>query len=162
MADYAFVTRWSFKAPIERVWEKIADAEQWPSWWKYVKKVQVLEPGGPNGVGRVLRMTWRTRLPYSLSFDIKSTRVDPPAYMEGQAHGELVGSGIWRLRQVGEITDVRYDWEVRTTKLWMNLFAPIARSVFAWNHEGVMRAGEEALRKIVETGPSASPKARLD
>ena len=65
MADYDFVTRWSFNAPIERVWGFIADAERWPTWWKYVAKVEVLEPGDETGVGRVLRMTWRTRLPYS-------------------------------------------------------------------------------------------------
>jgi len=150
VAEYAFVTRWSFQAPIEHVWEKIADAERWPEWWPYVKEVEVLEPGGLDGVGRLLRMTWKTRLPYSLAFDIKSVRIDPPCYMEGRAQGELVGSGIWRLRQVGDVTDVRYDWEVRTTKFWMNLLAPIARPLFAWNHDGVMKAGEVALRKLLE------------
>ena len=154
MAEFSFVTRWSFKAPIERVFEHLADTERWPTWWKYVAKVEVLEPGDSKGVGRVLRMTWRTRLPYSLSFTIKSTVVDPPCYMEARADGELVGSGIWRLRQVDDITDVRYDWEVRTTKFWMNLFAPIARPLFSWNHAGVMKAGEDALRKLVESGGS--------
>jgi hypothetical protein len=155
MADYAFVTRWSFNAPIERVWEKIADAERWPSWWKSVKKVEVLETGDSNGVGRVLRMTWRTRLLYSFSFDIRSKVVAPPHHLEAYADGELIGRGIWRLRQVDEITDVRYDWEVRTTKWWMNLLAPLARPLFTWNHAGVMKAGEEGLRSLVE-GPEAS------
>jgi hypothetical protein len=150
MADYHFVTRWSFNAPIERVWGFLVDAERWPTWWKYVAKVEVLEPGDETGVGRVLRMTWRTRLPYSLSFVIRSVRVDPPEYMEGKAEGELVGEGIWRLRQVDNVTDVRYDWIVSTTKAWMNFLAPIARPLFAWNHEGVMKAGEEALRGLVE------------
>jgi hypothetical protein len=75
--------------------------------------------------------------------------------MEGQALGELVGSGIWRLRQVGDVTDVRYDWEVRTTRLWMNLLAPIARPIFAWNHDGIMKAGEVALRKLLEADATA-------
>ena len=155
MAEYAFVTRWSFNAPIERVWEKIADAERWPTWWKYVQKVEVLEPGDANGVGRVLRMTWRTRLPYSLTFDIRSKVVDPPHYIEGDASGELVGRGVWRLRQVDDVTDVRYDWEVRTTKWWMNLLPPLASPLFAWNHAGVMKEGEKALRRLVETDGSS-------
>jgi hypothetical protein len=78
--------------------------------------------------------------------------------MEGQAQGELVGSGIWRLRQVGDVTDVRYDWEVRTTKFWMNLLAPLARPIFAWNHEGVMQAGEDGLRRILENDASPWPR----
>jgi hypothetical protein len=150
VTEYSFVTRWSFKAPIERIWERIADAERWPEWWTYVKKVEALDLGAADGKGRVLRMTWRTRLPYSLTFDIKTVRIDPPCYMEGQAQGELVGSGIWRLRQVGDDTDVRYDWDVRTTKFWMNALAPIARPIFSWNHAGVMNAGEDGLRKLVE------------
>ena len=153
MAEYEFVTRWSFNAPIERVWSFIADAERWPTWWRYVAKVDVLDPGDERGVGRVLKMTWRTQLPYSLSFVIRSVRVDPPCYMHGKAEGELVGDGIWRLRQVDDVTDVRYDWNVRTTKPWMNFFAPIARPLFAWNHAGVMKAGEEGLRRMLEMEP---------
>jgi hypothetical protein len=36
---------------------------------------------------------------------------------------------------------------VKTTKLWMNLLAPIARPLFAWNHDQVMKAGYEGLKK---------------
>jgi hypothetical protein len=151
MAEYAFLTRWSFNAPIERVWEKIADAERWPTWWKSVRRVDVIEPGSDDGVGRVLRMTWRTRLLYSFTFTIRSKVVDPPHYLEADADGDLVGRGVWRLRQVGEITDIRFDWEVRTSKWWMNMIAPFARFLFAWNHAGVMKAGETALRKLLET-----------
>ena len=159
MAEYAFVTRWSFNASIERVWKKIADAEHWPTWWEYVRRVEVVEPGSELGVGRVLRTTWRTRLPYSLTIDVRSKIVDPPHYLEAYADGDLVGRGIWRLRQVDDVTDVRCDWEVRTTKWWMNLLAPVARPLFAWNHTCVMKAGEEALRKLVETDKGSSNKA---
>jgi hypothetical protein len=159
MAEYEFVTRWSFRAPIEKVWSRIADAERWPTWWRYVSKVEVLEPGDENGVGRVLRMTWKTRLFYSLSFDIRSIDVGPPNYMEGVATGELEGQGIWRLRQVDDVTDVRYDWHVKTTKAWMNFFAPIARPFFEWNHSGVMKAGEEGLRRLVEAPMPPTRKA---
>ena len=33
MADYAFVTRWSFRAPIDQVWTLISEPEHWPEWW---------------------------------------------------------------------------------------------------------------------------------
>ena len=44
----------------------------------------------------------------------------------------------WDLEQKGEVTSARYTWDVRTTKPWMNLAAPIARPLFTWNSKGVM------------------------
>lgn len=42
---------------------------------------------------------------------------------------------------------MRYEWDVRTTQWWMNALAPLARPVFAWNHDYVMRQGGEGLRR---------------
>ena len=36
-----------------------------------------------------------------------------------------------------------------TTKPWMNLLAPIARPVFEWNHDWVMRNGGEGLASLL-------------
>ena len=58
MADYVFVTRWRFEAPIETVWESICRAEEWPRWWRGVERVDVLEPGGSEGVGGLRRFAW--------------------------------------------------------------------------------------------------------
>jgi hypothetical protein len=44
-------------------------------------------------------------------------------------------------------TIVRYDWNVETTKRWMNLLTPIARPLFEWNHNVVMNWGAEGLAK---------------
>ena len=43
------------------------------------------------------------------------------------------------------MTAVTYEWNVSTTKTWMNLLAPVARPVFAYNHDMVMRWGGEGL-----------------
>ena len=40
-----------------------------------------------------------------------------------------------------------YDWNVATTKAWMNLLAPVARPVFKWNHDVVMGWGAEGISK---------------
>jgi hypothetical protein len=34
METYHFVTNWYFKAPVESVWEELADVKSWPSWRK--------------------------------------------------------------------------------------------------------------------------------
>ncbi len=84
VAGYPFVSSWQIQAPIERVWAEISQTEDWPSWRKYVAAVQQLEPGDANGVGKRLRLTFRTRLPYTLSFD---TRGQHPAAVGPDGRG---------------------------------------------------------------------------
>ena len=45
------------------------------------------------------------------------------------------------------MTAAVYEWNVRTTKRWMNLVGPIAGPVFRWNHDQVMRLGGEGLAR---------------
>ncbi len=147
MADYEFVTIWRFKSPLAPVWEMIYHSDRWPSWWRGVENVSLLKEGGENQIGSVYRYTWKSKLPYRLTFDMELTRVEPMTLIEGTALGELSGKGLWQLSSDGEITTARYDWQVQTTKRWMNLLTPIARPFFKWNHDVVMRWGAEGLAK---------------
>ena len=38
---------------------------------------------------------------------------------------------------------------MRTTRAWMNLLAPVARPIFAVNHDYVMRNGGHGLAKLL-------------
>jgi hypothetical protein len=147
MAEYHFVSTWRMQAPIERVWEEIFHTERWPSWWKYVARVDDLEPGNGDGVGKRQHLVFRTRLPYTLGFDIRLTQIQPPSTLQSEATGELEGSGRWRLTPDDGGTLVRYNWDVRTTKWWMNLLAPIARPAFNWNHDQLMLEGGQSLAR---------------
>jgi hypothetical protein len=157
MAEYHFVSTWQLQAPVERVWEEIWQAERWPLWWKYVAGVQEVEPGAADGTGRRLRLRFRTRLAYMLAFDVRLTCVQPPsspeaaAKLEARSAGELEGAGCWTLTPAGGGTQVRYTWDVRTTRWWMNLLAPAARPAFRWNHDQLMRAGGEGLARRLGT-----------
>ena len=51
----------------------------------------------------------------------------------------------------GRETIVRYDWNVETTKRWMNLVSPIARLLFEWNHNVVMGWGAQGLARRLGT-----------
>jgi hypothetical protein len=64
--------------------------------------------------------------------------------------GELDGVGRWTLTPVDGGTLVRYDWDVRTTRWWMNLAAPVARPAFVWNHDAVMREATESLARRLD------------
>jgi len=151
MAEYHFVSIWQIQAPIERVWGEIYHAECWPRWWKYVVGVDELEPGGADGVGKRQRFLFRTRMPYTLGFEACLTCVQPPSKLDAEATGELEGTGRWTLTSADGGTLVRYDWDVHTTKRWMNLLAPVARPVFNWNHDQLMRVGGESLARRLGT-----------
>jgi uncharacterized protein YndB with AHSA1/START domain len=151
MADYRFVTRWFFRAPIERVFAEIDAAEQWPQWWRGVRAVQLLTPGAHGRLGTRTRNTWRSVLPYELTFDAELVRHQPPTLIEVAASGQLVGRGRWELSAERGGTRVVYYWEVATTKPWMNWLAPLLRPLFAWNHDVVMRWGGEALAQRLGT-----------
>lgn len=151
MKSYNFVTIWRVKAPVEAVWSEIYHSKLWPTWWKGVESVVELRKGGENGVGSIRRYTWKSKLPYRLSFEMETVRVEPPMLMEGIAAGELEGHGLWRLSTEGQETVARYDWKVQTTKGWMNLLAPIARPVFSWNHNVVMTWGAKGLASRLGT-----------
>jgi hypothetical protein len=147
MKTYDFVTIWRVRAPIESVWNEIYQSHDWPTWWKGVEKVVEVHKGDEGGVGSIHRYTWKSKLPYRLSFDMKTVRIEPPRLLEGIAFGELQGRGLWQLSTQANETIVRYDWNVITTKQWMNLLAPIARPLFEWNHHVVMNWGAEGLEK---------------
>jgi hypothetical protein len=44
----------------------------------------------------------------------------------------MEGTGRWTLAPAEGGTLVRYDWDIRTTRWWMNLLAPVARPAFQW------------------------------
>ena len=152
MAPYRFLTTWALAAPIEYVWQAIYETERWPEWWPGVKVAERLrngdEPG--NGIGSVHRYVWRSRLPYDIEFRIRTTRVDRPYALEGEADGDLRGTGRWRLWQGTGATAVTYEWEVETTIAWMSAIAPIGRPVFHWSHDVVMRNGGRGLASLLD------------
>jgi len=147
MSQYSFVTHWTFNAPLANVWDVIRDMDNWPSWWKYVESVELIRNGDPNDLGSIRRIVWNTALPYKLAFDSELVSVTQHQRIEGKAIGELTGLGVWVFESNGDTTNVRYDWKVSTTKKWMNFFAPVARPLFKWNHDKVMEAGHEGLKK---------------
>jgi uncharacterized protein YndB with AHSA1/START domain len=157
MAEYRFLTTWLLDAPCESVWETIHDQKGWPGWWKGVVEVVELDPGDEDGLGSRARMTWRSFLPYNLVFETHTTRLEKPHLLEGEVDGELAGVGRWRLFEQDEITAVVYEWNVRTTRAWMNLLAPIARPIFAWNHNWVMARGGEGLARRLDCNVVAAP-----
>jgi uncharacterized protein YndB with AHSA1/START domain len=149
MADYAFLTTWLLESPCEPVWEAVYDQERWPQWWRGVEEAEALRGGEPNGIGTVSRLVWKSLLPYRVEFEVTTTRIERLRLLEADAVGELSGVGRWRFYEQAGVTAVLYEWNVATSKAWMNLLAPVARPVFEWNHDWVMARGGEGIAQLL-------------
>ena len=147
--EYRFLTSWLLESPREPVFELLWDSARWPEWWPGVIEASEIAAGDveAGGVGRHGRYLWRSFVPYPVRFEVVATRIERPALLEGRASGELEGVGRWRLFEQGEATAVLYEWNVRTTKPWMNLIGPVAAPVFRWNHDYVMRGGGRGIAR---------------
>ena len=69
--NYKFITCWQIAAPINDVWYSIYESADWPNWWKGVLKVKVMKENDANGINGVRSYTWKSVLPYTLSFEMK-------------------------------------------------------------------------------------------
>jgi uncharacterized protein YndB with AHSA1/START domain len=150
MASYSFVTLWHFRQPIERVWQAINAAEDYPRWWSNILYYECITPENPRGVGAQGRRAVRGLLPYSLVYTTTITKTEAPYNLEYDAEGDLVGDGRFVLaevtdRQTVRGTEVTLYWNVNTQGKWLNRLAPLFKWLFAWNHHHVMRRGERGL-----------------
>ena len=149
--QYSFVTNWELKASLEDVWETIYNSLEWPEWWKGVQSVVEIQPNDESGVNGIRTYTWKSALPYKLIFSMQLTEKEPLKRLKGVAFGELEGTGEWLFSEHNGIVHVQYNWNIITTKKWMNTFAFLLKPVFKFNHNVVMHWGGEGLAKKLGT-----------
>jgi hypothetical protein len=160
--QYHFETRFSVPATRDEVWAVMEDPTTWPSWWRWLRRVDRLDRGGPDLAGARYRYTFRTALPYSLTFDTETTRTRPGHLIEVRASGDLAGTGLWEVFDDDGTSLVRYTWIVATTKRWMNALTPVARRVFAWNHDRLMQDFATGFAAQLGTRPRVVQNRTVD
>lgn len=149
MTNYRFQTVWWTPVAIEKVWETLAHYATWTIWWRGIQKVEVLRKGDESGVGTILRQGWRSRLPYTLVFDLEMIRLESRRVLEGRASGDLEGICRWTFAPVNSGTEIRFDVNVRPGRWWMNLPIPFAPRIVRANFEAIMRWGREGLERTL-------------
>lgn len=136
---YHLVTDIRLSANPERVWEALTRSESSPSWWRWLRHVDVIDEGDERGVGARFRHKVATPLLYGVSYEGEVTRVVEPYLAEFEASGDFVGTGQFRLRPTEDGgTDFTFTWLVATPKRWMSLLGWVARPIFVWNHHRLM------------------------
>ncbi len=141
--EYGFIDEWDVDAPIERVFQALADARTYPYWWKpvYIET----EADGPIEVGQVSRQHFKGRLPYRLKTSSRIVRLEPPTSIEAEVTGDLSGRGIWTLTERDGRVHVRFDWRVFADRPLLRVLTPVLRPLFRWNHNWAIRRAIEGL-----------------
>ena len=147
--DYHFITEWLVPGAVEEIAAIIADAPGLARWWPAVYlDVRVLDAGDARGVGKVVDLYTKGRLPYTLRWRFLVTEVEFPRRLVLEATGDFVGRGEWTFAQEGgdsELTRVTYDWRIRAEKPLLRSLSPLLKPVFSANHRWAMQKGEESL-----------------
>lgn len=144
--DYHFVTRWRVEGTCGEVADVLGDPLQLPRWWPSVYlQVDQLEPPGPAGVGRRVRLHTKGWLPYTLVWELVTVEQFYPNRIVLDAFGDFVGRGIWTFVQDGPMVNVIYDWRIRAEKPLLQQLSFLLRPLFEANHRWAMAQGEVSL-----------------
>jgi Polyketide cyclase / dehydrase and lipid transport len=150
-AAYRFVTHWRVRGRCEQVADILEDVDAIPKWWRSVyRTARVVERGGEHGLGRVVDVTTKGFLPYTLRWTYRVTQVDYPHTSTIVASGDLEGDGHWNFVQNGDYVDITYEWNVRANHPLIRRFHRLLAPLFALNHSYTMRDGLRGLRAQVE------------
>src|SRR3954462_4321078 len=118
VAQYHFLSEFTFRGDPERVWAALDDVPAWPTWWSWLKRVEVVRAALAAGrVGGIYRNTVRAPAGYGLTYDTEITAVDHLRRIDLDSRGDLEGRGrfIMRARPDGT-TDLAFHWLVGTPK----------------------------------------------
>lgn len=155
MTQYRALTEWRVDASVDRVWDVLLLAREWPTWWRGFRSVEQLTPGEESGMGMVLRQRWRSLLPYTLTLDLEVTGIERHRVLEGRTSGDMEGFCRWTFEADGTGSVVRFLMAVEPSQAWMNLPLPFARQLFALNYGAIMRWGGEGLARVLDAPVAA-------
>ncbi len=147
--EYFFLDEWDVEAPIEKVFEALADSRTYPLWWTpvYLKA----ESDGPPKVGRIAYHHFKGRLPYDLRLRSEIVELVPPTRIAIRVAGDLTGRGVWSLQQRGDRVHVVFDWLVMADKVLLKILTPVLKPLFRWNHAWAIARAKEGLEKYAKT-----------
>jgi hypothetical protein len=77
VAQYHFLSEFIIEGDPGRIWATLDDVPTWPTWWSWLKRVDVLrEAEADTGIGAIYRNTVRAPAGYGLTNDTEITAID--------------------------------------------------------------------------------------
>jgi hypothetical protein len=119
-------------------------------WWPAAfMRIEIVDPGGPASLGKVVRLHTKGLLPHTFQFLARMGDVDRPDTVEIAVRGDFHGLALIAARKVDDRFELRFDWQIRLRHPLMSRIAPFVRPVLAWNHGWVMRHGRSGLQREI-------------
>lgn len=138
--DYRFRHTWFLPAPARAVFDAVVDLENYPRWWPDVREVRKVDDD-------TAELVCRATLPFRLVLRMRRAEQDETTgrlrvWLAGDLDGSLAA------KVTGGPVGTRLDitQEVVAAKPLLRKLSPVARPVFRFNHELMMRRGRRGLR----------------
>ncbi|WP_394942260.1 hypothetical protein [Psychromicrobium sp. YIM B11713] len=159
---YDFQTLWRLPASKERCWQELLERRSWQHWWPALSGVSI--KSRPLLEGEELELKVRSPLGYQLRLQLRILRVTPQRFLAVTATGDLEGRGEAIFQDdpgtqdpgTPQSSTLQINWLVRTTKPWMNFFAPVLAPLYRWAHRRVLQDGERRFRNWLQSHPEKS------
>ncbi|MDV6272876.1 SRPBCC family protein [Rhodococcus erythropolis] len=138
MTEFDFRSVWTLPASADRVYDVLADAERYSRWWPQIRRVRTTDEHSGS-------MAIRSAVPLTLLVFGRRDVEDPVArYLKVHLSGAMIGWSSWSVRPAGSgcVADFRQQVAVSGA---LGLASRIAKPVFEWNHEAMMRGGHRGL-----------------
>jgi uncharacterized protein YndB with AHSA1/START domain len=152
---YRLGHRWLIKGPIDVVFDVLAQARDYPSWWvPCFKSAESNDTDATVGARSHLRV--RAKLPYELVWDITLIEVDRPHLLTVDTILRLSGRFPMRgpirytLTEVPGGVEVVNDQVIVAERHLPRPLRALAQRAFAYNHAWAFRIGGRALQKKVD------------
>ncbi len=145
---YVFVDEWDVAAPPRAVFDALADARSYPTWWRPV--YLEVESDRTVALGAESHQHFKGRLPYQLHTRSVITELDPPHSITAEVDGDLSGRGTWTLTPTAGGTQVRFDWRVDADRRLLRILTPLLRPLLRWNHNWAIARAMEGLEPYAQ------------
>ena len=145
---FHLVSRWHIRAPAADVYLALADLGSLSSWWPGVRSASLRDSRAI--VGRRARLEISGLLPALLHADVEITSAVPDREIEVTSHGQLEGSGTWRLHERAGTTEATFHWDVGLKHPGLRRVARHLRPLLVLSHRFVMWRGHRGLRRMLQ------------
>lgn len=145
---YTFIDHWYIQAPIEQVFDHVADPRTYPQWWPVYPAVEVI--ADTDGTPLYTRLTVKSVFGYRLKLDVETAEADRPHLLRTVARGQLSGTGDWVFAQTEDTTHAEWTWNVVSDHPLLNVLEPFAKPLFAWSHNNASQKGHHGLKQLLE------------
>jgi hypothetical protein len=137
----------------DKVWQIFtATPFSWSQWWPQLKQINTLSDSErKNMVGSTFMCTWQA-LGYKIIGNIAviSSKKPDDIVLKFQSGSDIIGQAHCQLSGNSERSKIVIELVVTTTKKWMNMFEPVLKPIFLYNHNRIMHSGERGLQNFVK------------